>query len=589
VLAAVLAAPPLFVGLGRAPFDDPGEGQHAEIARELLHARDPFALTLDGVAYVDKPPLLYALMAGVFAVAGASEGTARAVPALAALAAVAGTAWLGARLLGARAGFVAGAALLTSAGFFAFGRYVRPETLFAAALAWGFALVLTGLADARRGRVVAGLVAFAVAVLAKDPLGAVGPLVALGAGLALAGRAWPLGRWLPWPGVLLAVLLGFGWWALAEWRTPGFVWYTVVDNHVLNVVGARRLPDEDVPLSALEFLAVAVMGAAPWVLAAGAAIWGLVRRRAWRDESELPWTVLALWIVVIFGGTALSAFRLPHYGVPAYFAIALLAARGWQEHGGRGLAWAHAVLFAALALACGLLATSEGARFMQAILGATDVAARKSAVAGEAAPLPPFTAFRPLCVVTALAFGVGALALAGFAVVSAGRYVRRAAPFIVVVTMFLVLPSVAAGLSLVASHRAVRGIALELARLAGPDDVVVHEGPIENSGALEWYSGRRPVIVDGRRSVLAFGALGPEARDRFWDGEQLRDAWLGGRRVWVVSVRAPERSAVARLPGARLVTASGGRWLWTNGARALARVGGVEHVGNRRQLVARGR
>ena len=51
------------MGLGGAPFDDPGEGMHAEIARELLRARDPVALTLGGVRYVDKPPLLYALLA----------------------------------------------------------------------------------------------------------------------------------------------------------------------------------------------------------------------------------------------------------------------------------------------------------------------------------------------------------------------------------------------------------------------------------------------------------------------------------------------------------------------------------------------
>lgn len=555
--------------MGGAPFDDPGEGQHAEIARELRDARDPFALTLVGVSYVDKPPLLYALMALAFAGAGQGEGTARAVPALAALAAVAATAWLGARLLGARAGFVAGAALATSAGFFAFGRYVRPETLFAAALAWGFALVLAEAGAVRRARAIAGLAAFGVAALAKDAVGAVGPLLALGAAQALAGRARPLGRWLPWPGVLLLALLGFGWWAVAEWRTPGFVRYTVVDNHLLNVLGARQFPDEDVPLSALEFLAVALVGAAPWVLAAGVTVWTLVRRRAWRDARELPWTVLALWALLILGGTALSAFRLPHYGLPAYFAIALLAARGFAEHGGRGLAAAHALLFGALALACGLFATGDGGSFAQSVLGAADVAARKSAVAGQAAPLPAFAVFRPLLVAAALAFAAGALALGACAVAFArlGRRARLAAPLIVVATMLLVLPSVARGLAVVASHRAVRGIALELARRAGPDDLVAHEGPIENSGALEWYSGRRPVIVDGRRSVLAFGALRPEARGRFWDGARLADAWTSGRRVWVVSVRSPERSVVPRLPGARLVAASGGRWLYVNEAR----------------------
>ncbi len=105
---------------------------------------------------------------------------------------------------------------------------------------------------------------------------------------------------------------------------------------------------------------------------------------------------------------------------------------------------------------------------------------------------------------------------------------------------------------------------MEVARRAGPDDLVAHEGPIENSGALEWYGGRRPVIVDGTRSVLGFGAVLGGAGDRFWDAARLRAAWGGGRRIWLVTIRAPERSVAATLPGARLVAAGGGRWLWVN-------------------------
>ena len=48
-------------------------------------------------------------------------------------------------------------ALLTGIGFFAYGRYVRPETLFVAALAGGFALCLIGIRDARRPLCAAGL------------------------------------------------------------------------------------------------------------------------------------------------------------------------------------------------------------------------------------------------------------------------------------------------------------------------------------------------------------------------------------------------------------------------------------------------
>src|SRR5206468_10737394 len=139
--------------------------------------------------------------------------------------------------------------------------------------------------------------------------------------------------------------------------------------------------------------------------------------------------------------------------------------------------------------------------------------------------------------------------------------------FAVITTMVGALPSCTAALGLVASHRAVSGLARDVGRLMAPEDLLVHEGPLENSGALEWYAGRRPVIVDGRRSVLGFGAERPEARDLFWDEARLRDAWVSGRRVWVVSVRSPARSVVAGLPAARLLGVSGGRSLWMNEIR----------------------
>src|SRR5207244_462422 len=189
--------------------------------------------------------------------------------------------------------------------------------------------------------------------VAKDPVGALAPPLVIGTALALAGRARPLGRWLPLPGVFACLALSFAWWPAVERRTPGFVWYTVIDNHVLNVARVRQFPDEDVPLSAAQFLAVALLGAAPWILSAGVALWALARRRAWRDPRETAWVALVLWAVGWLALTTIAPFRLPHYGLPAYFALALLAARGWESHGGRRLVLAHVLVFATLALACG--------------------------------------------------------------------------------------------------------------------------------------------------------------------------------------------------------------------------------------------
>jgi hypothetical protein len=133
----------------------------------------------------------------------------------------------------------------------------------------------------------------------------------------------------------------------------------------------------------------------------------------------------------------------------------------------------------------------------------------------------------------------------------------------VLVTMLALLPCVAGALTAVSTHRAVRGLALEVASQAALGDVVVHEGPLENSGALEWYARRRPVIVDGQRSVLGFGGA-VDGAGVFWDAARLQAAWQSGQRVWVVTTRAPGHSVTGGLPGARLVIAAGGRRLYVN-------------------------
>jgi hypothetical protein len=132
--------------------------------------------------------------------------------------------------------------------------------------------------------------------------------------------------------------------------------------------------------------------------------------------------------------------------------------------------------------------------------------------------------------------------------------------------MLAVMPSALRALEIVASGRAVAGMAAEVRRLAAPDTVVVHEGPIENSGALELYSGRRPVLVDARRSVLGIGATFPDTAGVFWTREGLREAWMSGRPFLLVTPRDPGHSVVAALPPerVRLLRVDNGRWLYAS-------------------------
>jgi hypothetical protein len=105
-----------------------------------------------------------------------------------------------------------------------------------------------------------------------------------------------------------------------------------------------------------------------------------------------------------------------------------------------------------------------------------------------------------------------------------------------------------------------------VARAAGADDVIVHEGPLENTGSLLLRIARPVRVVDGLRSNLAFGATFPDARDVFWDAPRLQAAWAGPRRVFLITGVAADRSVVRGLAPDRLhlLAQGGGRRLYSN-------------------------
>ena len=71
------------LGLGmNHPIQDDNEGLYARIAAEMLDGGSWVVPHLDGVAYLEKPPLLYWLTALAFRAVGQSETAARAAPLL---------------------------------------------------------------------------------------------------------------------------------------------------------------------------------------------------------------------------------------------------------------------------------------------------------------------------------------------------------------------------------------------------------------------------------------------------------------------------------------------------------------------------
>ncbi len=133
---------------------------------------------------------------------------------------------------------------------------------------------------------------------------------------------------------------------------------------------------------------------------------------------------LTIWVLGVLGITALSPFRLPHYGLPASFGIALLAARGWELHGGRRLLAAHLVFFAALAVGCAATWMGDGG-VLTKVMDVTDVATIRAPPPGSRCRSRPGSEFRPVFWVAALTFALCALALAAVLVFAHSPERRR--------------------------------------------------------------------------------------------------------------------------------------------------------------------
>ena len=247
VLVLLLVAACLFWGLQRPPIRDNNEALYASIGLAMSHGGSWLIPHLDGVPYIEKPPLLYWLMALAYKAFGVGAWQARLPDAAAAWLTSLGCIVLGRRLRAPLAGRSAALIAGTGLGWVQIARTILFDPLLS--VFWLSALALVVLAEQRESRALMrwASVALGLAVLSKGPealalLGLVGLVQ-----LLLSPGPLPRGRllWLyldPWAiGVFLLVALP--WQLLAAWRQPGFAWFFWV-NETINRFLGTRIPDD---------------------------------------------------------------------------------------------------------------------------------------------------------------------------------------------------------------------------------------------------------------------------------------------------------------------------------------------------------
>lgn len=309
------------------PLGHPDEGRYAEIPLEMLLSGDWVTPRLNGLAYIEKPPLQYWATALAYGLLGPSEWTARLWTMLSAWLDVVLVFLLGRRLWNPRTGLIAAALLASSVLHFALGQILTLDMAFTClmtATLCSFCMAQASRDSAQRESrrwIIASWAMLALATLTK---GVAAPVIA-GSVLFLY-TVWQR-DWVVWrtlraaTGLVVFAVIAAPWFVLSARANPDFLRFFFIHEHV-----QRYLTDSAQRIEAWwYFFAVLAAGVLPWLLQMSSALFN-----GWRasvapgqfDARRLLW----LWCVFVLVFFSLSGSKLAPYVLPVLPPLALLTA-----------------------------------------------------------------------------------------------------------------------------------------------------------------------------------------------------------------------------------------------------------------------
>lgn len=346
----------LFHGLGRLGLVGPDEPRYAQVAREMAVSGDWVTPRLQGKPWFEKPVLYYWMAGAAFKTLGVSELSARLPSAVAGLLGVLVVLGIGWHWAGWRCGLMAASILAASPLYLSLARAASTDMLLNLGLTLSFAsLYLAWFGTADHGTAApAGSTAWAygycgslaVGVLAKGPVA----LILAGASLGLfltATSQWGLLKRVVRPGaVLLGLAVAVPWYLLC-YQANGWIF---IQEFLLNHNLARFTSDRYEHSQPFWFyIPVVFAGFFPWVFQIAAPVWrgvrvccgkSAVKQRQPALENPLSGGEKSrsslelffwIWALVPFFFFSLSRSKLPGYILPIFPALALLAAREWEQ------------------------------------------------------------------------------------------------------------------------------------------------------------------------------------------------------------------------------------------------------------------
>lgn len=313
-----------FYQLGDVTLVNPDEGRYAEIPREMVATGDYVTPHLNGVLYLEKPPLVYWAIAGAQHLFGKSEMAVRTVPAFFALVGVLMTYAAGRRFAGWASGLTAALVLGSSALYFALGRILLLDMAVSVLMSTTLFCFILGVREApggiRRTLFYGLYFAAALATLAKGLIGFLVPGAVMFLWL-LTFNQWHRLRPLYLPsGIALFLIVAAPWHILAAQRNSQWAQFYFVREHWERFTTTEHGRYEPF----WYFIPVILLGLFPWT----GALWSALRNRlagGWktRKENADSW-FFVIWALFIFLFFSKSQSKLVPYILPVFPPLAVL-------------------------------------------------------------------------------------------------------------------------------------------------------------------------------------------------------------------------------------------------------------------------
>jgi len=557
---------------------DDVDAVQAQIAKTMLTSGDWVTARLDGVVYLEKAPLIYWLMAIFYKIFGVSDWVARLPVALASIALALLSASFGMWAFGERAGFYAGLCMSTCVGLFLFTRIQIPDVMltFTIALAmWAFLRALDE--DEKRPRLWAAILAASLGtgLLLKSLVGIVFPVAAALIYLFFSKQLFSQRTWLrlrPVSGSLIVLLIAAPWHVLATLQNPpyfawtlqsgpglyhGFLWFYFVNEQLLRFLNLRYPRDYNT-VPRLYFWLFHLLWLFPWSVYLPA-----ITKLSFKPVDRAGQTRL---LALCWAGFILIFFTFSttqeYYSMPCYPALALLlgsamAAGGkWIDRGTRVLG-AIVALAALAAFAIGFAVRNlPTAGDISSALSHHPSAYTLSLGHMLDLTLGSFAYLRlPLCLAGA-AFLLGA--------VSNLRWSGMRA--FLASGLMMVLFFHAARLALVVFDPYLSSRPLAEAFQSAPPGKLIVDRHYYYFSSVIFYTGRHPLLLNGKFNNLEYGAAAPGAPAVFLTDSEFEQLWISENRYYLV---ASEKGAdrIETLVGKEhfeTIATSGGKLLLTN-------------------------